>query len=280
VLPVLGGGVGQHRLLEHRAHRRRQREPAVAQAVPVVGDREPARFLDECFLAFEGHEFVLLGDLGGHHFEDVVGEPAQRDRVVLGGQADQVGFGLAAVLDRQRVHALDDHHRLLLGHGAGGHRVPDRLVVPVQRVRELQAALRVPLGLSRLVGPVAAGVRGPGLSAEVEAVGVLGDPELELGEPVPQRGHRGEGLGQFGLGHRPQSWVAELVEVGVESCDQGRDRVRFWFAEYRCHTGNSGIEHRQSWSGNGVFRAAVEKYSENFLGSWMWWFRDGAGAPR
>ena len=38
VLPVFRGGVGQHGLLEHRADRGRQGEPAVAQAVPVVGD--------------------------------------------------------------------------------------------------------------------------------------------------------------------------------------------------------------------------------------------------
>ena len=31
-------------------------------------------------------------------------------------RADQVGFGVAAVLDRERVDTLDDHHRLLLGH--------------------------------------------------------------------------------------------------------------------------------------------------------------------
>ena len=62
-------------------------------------------------------------------------------------QTDQVCLGVAAVLDRQRVDTLDDHHRLLLGHLSGGHRVPDRLVVVVQGVRELQAALGVAFGL-------------------------------------------------------------------------------------------------------------------------------------
>ena len=54
---------------------------------------------------------------------------------------------LAAVLDRERVDTLDDHHGLVFGDVAGGHRVPDRLVVAVQGVRELEAAFGVPLGL-------------------------------------------------------------------------------------------------------------------------------------
>ena len=64
VVAVLGRGVGEHGLLEHRTDRGRQGEPAVAQAVPVVGDREPAGFLGECFLALQGLELVFLGDLG------------------------------------------------------------------------------------------------------------------------------------------------------------------------------------------------------------------------
>ena len=88
----------------------------MAQPVPVVGDGEPAGLLGECFLALQGLELVGLGDLGGDHFEDPVREPAQRDRVVLGRAPDQVGLGVAAVLDRQRVDALHDHHRLLLRH--------------------------------------------------------------------------------------------------------------------------------------------------------------------
>ncbi len=34
--------------------------------------------------------------------------------------------------------------------------------------------------------------------------------------------------------------------------------------ECRCHTGNSGIDHRQSGTGNAAFRTAVEKYFESF----------------
>ena len=44
--------------------------------------------------------------------------------------------------------------------------------------------------------------------------------------------------------------------------------------ECRCHTGNSGIGHRQSRAWNGVFRAAVEKYFESF-----WSPRGGGAAP-
>ena len=86
-------------------------------------------------------ELVLLGDLGGDHLEDVVGEPAQRDRVMPGSQTDQMGFGLRAVLDRQRLDTLDDHGGLLLGHLSGGHRVPDRFVVAVSALARARRRL-------------------------------------------------------------------------------------------------------------------------------------------
>ena len=245
----------------------------MAQPVPVVGDGEPAGFLGEGFLALQGLELVFFGDLGGDHFQDVVREPAERDRVVLGGQADQVRFRVAAVLDRERVDALDDHDGLLFGDLAGGHRVPDRLVVVVQGVRELEAAFGVPFGLPGLVGPPGGGVGGTVVRAEVEVVGLVGDPELELGEPVPQRGHRGEGVGQFGVADRPQPRVPELVEVGVEPRDQGSDRVRLWFAEYRCHTGNSGIDHRQSRAQNRPRFRDVDKFFRVFLERSLSWSR-------
>ena len=135
-------------------------------------------------MALQGLELVGLGDLGGDHLEDPVREPAQGDRVMLGRAPDQVGLGVAAVLDRQRVHALDDYGGLFFGDGAGGHRCPDGLVVVVQGVREPQATLRVASGLPGLVRPVAARVRGPGRGAEIEPVRVAGVAELELGDLV------------------------------------------------------------------------------------------------
>ena len=184
----------------------------MAPPVPVVGDGEPAGLLGECFLALQRFQLVFFGDLGGDDFEDPVREPAERDRVVLPGEADQVGLGVAAVLDRQRLDALDDHHRLLLGDLAGGHRVPYRLVVMVEQLRELEATLRVPLGLPSGVGPVAARVRGTRRRAEVEPVGVAGVAELELGDLVPQL--RQGGQVRLGVGGRegPQCEVGDLVQ--------------------------------------------------------------------
>ena len=165
----------EHRLPQHGAHVAGQGEPAVAQAVAVVGDGEPARLLGEGFLALQRLELVGFGDLGGDDLEDPVREPAERDRVVLARASDQVGLGVASVLDRQRVDTLHDHHRLLLGDLPGGHRVPDRLVVAVQRVGESETPLRVPLGLPGRVGPPGGGVGGPVVPAEVEAFGLAGD---------------------------------------------------------------------------------------------------------
>ena len=217
----------------------------MAQAVAVVGDGEPAGFLGQCFLALQGLELVCFGDVGGDDFEDPVCEPAQRDRVVLGSAPDQVRLRVGAVLDRQRVDTLDDHHGLLLGHLAGGHRVPDRLVVAVQEVRQLEAALGVPLGLAGLVGPPAAGVAGTGLGTEVEAVGVLGVAELELGDLVPQPRQRGQVDLGLGRAQGPQSEVRDVVQLLGDGDDRGGDRVLPGIVECRCHTENSGIDHRQ-----------------------------------
>ena len=69
-------------------------------------------------------------------------------------------------------------------------------MITVQRVGQGETGLGVAFGLPGLVGPVAAGVRGTGLSAQVEPVGMLGMAELELGDLVPQLR---EG-GQVGVG--------------------------------------------------------------------------------
>jgi hypothetical protein len=156
----------------------------VALAVSVVGDGEPAGFLGECFLAFEGLELVGVGDLGGDDFEDVLGESAQRDRVVGGGASDQVGLGFAAVLDRQRVrHPCTITAAWSSDTGRRPSR-PGPFVVAVQGVREGEAACGVAFGLPGGVGPAATGVGGAGRGAEVEVVGVLGVAQLELGDLV------------------------------------------------------------------------------------------------
>ena len=172
---------------------------------------------------------------------------------------------VAAVLDRQRVDTLDDHHRLLLGDGAGGHRVPDRLVVAVQGVREVQAAFGVAFGLPGGVGPVGCWCRRRRLGRRGRGGRRAGrGAELELGDLVPQRGQGGQ-VG-VGLGGRqgPQPEVGDLAELVGDGGDRGRDRVLPGVVECRCHTGNSGIGHRQLRAGNRAFRAAVEKYFESF----------------
>ena len=82
------------------------------------------------------------------------------------------------------------------------------------------------------------------MGAEVEAVGVLGVAQLELGDLVPQRGERGQ-VG-VGLGGRegPQCVVGDLAELVGDGGDRGRDRVLPGVVECRCHTGNSRIGHR------------------------------------
>ena len=147
-------------------------------------------------------------------------------------------------------------------------------------LRELQPALRVPPGLPGPVGPVAARVGGTGRGAEVEPVGVAGVAELELGDLVPQRGQRGQvGLG---LGGRegPQPEVGDLVQQLGDGGDRGRHRVLSGVVECRCHTGNSGIRHRQSRSQNRGSVRHVDNHFRPFLVTWMWWSRHSLAGAR
>ena len=65
----------------------------------------------------------------------------------------------------------------------------------------------------------------PWLRAEVEAVGVVGVAELELGDLVPQLGQGGQvGLG-LGRAQGPQPEVGDLVQLLGDGGDRGRDRV-------------------------------------------------------
>ena len=150
---------------------------------------------------------------------------------------------------------------------AGGHRVPDRFVVVVQR------RARAPGGAWRRVwsaGSVLAhqllGVGGTVVRAEVEAVGVLGVTELELGDPVPQPVSAVRLAVGLGGRERPQSRGRRpRRSCRRDGGDRGRDRVLPGVVECRCHTGNSGIDHRHSRTGNAAFPTAVEKYFEQFL---------------
>ena len=106
------------------------------------------------------------------------------------------------------------------------------------------------------------------LGAEVEAVGVVGVAELELGDLVPQLGQGGQvGLG-LGRAQGPQSEVGDLVELLGDGGDRGRDRVLPGVVECRCHTGNSGIGHRHSRTGNAAFPGSCGEVFRKFLERW------------
>ena len=98
-------------------------------------------------------------------------------------------------------------------------------MVAVQRVREREAASGVAFGLPGLVGPLAAGVGGAGLAPRSRWSALPGVPELELGDPVPQRGQGGQVRPVSVLGSRPQCEVRDLAELAGDGGDRGRDRV-------------------------------------------------------
>ena len=258
-----------------------QREPAVAQPVPVVGDGEPAGLLGEGFLALQGLELVVFGDLGGDHLEDLVREPAQRDRVVL------VGAGRSGGPRRRG------------GARPATRRHPSRSPPP---------APRTPARRPSRPGPARG--RGPG---RARAPGDVWRPAWSAGWCWPTRlpvsvapafaprssrsawrawrssssviwcrswrqgGQVGLGLGgPAGSTARGRRRSCELLGDGG---DRGRDRVLSGVVECRCHTGNSGTDHRQSWSWNRVHSGQCGEVFRKFLEPSVWWSRTALAAP-
>ena len=158
---------------------------------------------------------------------------------------------------------------------AGGHRVPDRLVVVVQGVRELQAALGVPFGLPGRVGPVAARVGGTGLGAEVEPVGVVGERELELGDLRARSCARAVRGGQVSASRRDQqprsatssSRRGSGGDRDVTGCASGSPNTVAIQGILASTTDSSG-------PGTGAFRAAGdEAFRKYFWSGSMSWSR-------
>jgi dihydrofolate reductase len=175
-----------------------------------------------------------------------------------------VGLGLAAVLDRQRVDTLDDHEGLVLGHLAGGHRVPDRFVVVVQRGGQGEAAFGVAFGLPGLVGPPGGGVGGAGLGAELEHVGPCRMPSSRAATRACSRCNAAE-VG-VGLGRRVHSARAGDLRSWSRSAAIVRRAARVLpgVVEYRCHTGNSGIGTDSSGPGMGYSGRLWRSISKSF----------------
>ena len=191
-------------------------------------------------------------------------DPAQRDRVVLGGTGRSGGL-------RRRGGARPGARRHPSRSPRPAPRRPGRRPSrpgPARgrspaRWRERGDVWR-PAWSAGSGWPTRRRCRWHRLGAEVEAVGVVGVAELELGDLVPQLGQGGQvGLG-LGRAQGPQPEVGDLVQLLGDGGDRGRDRVLSGVVECRCHTGNSGIGHRQSRTGNAAFPTAVEKYFESF----------------
>ena len=183
-------------------------------------------------------------------------------------QADQVGLGVAAVLDRQRVDTLDDHHRLLLGDagrrpsrpGPARGRGPARCA---SSRRRLASRLVCRVGWpSRL--PVSAAPGSAPRSRRSAWWAWRSSSSVIWCRSCGQGGQVGLGLGRA---QGPQPEVGDLVQLLGDGGDRGRDRVLPGVVECRCHTGNSGIDHRQSRPWNRAFGPACGEV-----------FRDVSGA--
>ena len=80
---VLGGCGGQQGLAEHRGVGGGDREPAVAQAVAVIGHREPGLRRGPLLLPLQGAGFVGVGAGGVGDLQDPLAQDPQHLRVVV-----------------------------------------------------------------------------------------------------------------------------------------------------------------------------------------------------
>ncbi len=91
---MFGGGECVQVFLEHRAGEGVEGELAVDLAVPVVPHGQPGGCGGGAFLAFEQGGLVGVGGVGAGDLEDVLAEVLEGFGVVLGGEVEQVAFGL------------------------------------------------------------------------------------------------------------------------------------------------------------------------------------------
>jgi hypothetical protein len=197
----------------------RHRAAEVSLAAAVVVACEMAGLRGGGLLPLEDRGLAGVGLVGRDDLEQVLPELVGGPGVVVARLREQVRLGLG---DQVRIDVVGelldppDHHAGLLGHDltgsqrVAGQRVGDEVVA------EPDGAVR---GRPGRLGGVGQPVRcGPGadLGAEVEVVGVRGDPGLELDQPGLGSLQRDQGLCGLVRIHRPDRGVSDGVELGVD----------------------------------------------------------------
>ncbi len=154
-------------------------------AVPVGGHGQPGRgggWRSSSFFELGG--FVGLGGLGVEVLQDPHAQDLQGLGVVLGREPDQHPFGAVGVLGRHRVHRGPDHRGLVDQQVPGGERGAQRRPggegISASRILRC-ASVRVWWVVCAQWFAVDVA---PDDSPTPAVLGVLGDPELELGAPA------------------------------------------------------------------------------------------------
>ena len=208
----------------------RDPEPTGVGAVPVVREVEVRRPGRRTLLGLEPPPLGLVGGVRVDHLVKPTRQPGEGDRVMLGGQVQEVLLGplaLGGVNGRgQPVDRPDDDPRLVGVHAAVGQRLTRAGTLGLQPERKPHVghgeSPRAPGGVSE----PGSGGGGRSLGGDVAAVRGSDHPEPELGKPAlgPRQGHQRVPL--FRRRHRPGRGVRQRVQDLVQPRAEGGDRVR------------------------------------------------------
>ncbi len=220
------------------------REPAVAQAVAVIGHREPGLRRGPLLLPLQRPCFVGVGAGGVGDLQDPLAQDPQHLRVVvlrggeevllrplgqvgIRGQGPHVGVlagGVGLQVLAELIHGPADHLRLLDPDLAPGQRLP-RQRVRLECRGQPGLAVRLAAGDPRGVAQPGRRGRRAGLGVRLHRVRVGQQPRLELGDPRDQRGQ----VAQRPAGARgvqdPQRPLARVVEHLARRSDRPEHRV-------------------------------------------------------
>ena len=178
-------------------------------------------------LGLEPAAFLLLGEVGRQHLQDLAAEHAQPRRIEVASLGEQVRLGLQPQLGVQvvgkLVERLDDHAGLPAGDLAGRQRRPD--LVPPRRQR-----LGEPLRRHRLAATAAGLVRQPRprrARARVlcDVVGAREHAQSQLVQPLLGAGQLQQGRSLVRCGEVQRVHVGDVVQRGVHAVGAPQQRV-------------------------------------------------------
>ena len=214
-------------------------EPAVDQAVAVLGQGEPGALSGALLLGLEEPPFVLLGDLGCDHLQHPACEDLQRLRVVVGGlgqqpllgrlsQAGHIEAALLGQLGRDVFDLLDrvqDDPGLLDHQPTLTQRTGCRRVL-IEGLREPHPTVRGGPGHPGGLRQPGRGRGRRGLARNVAAVGLCQHRRLDTTERRRQLRQRHHQVPQLRRRQRPQRHLSRHRQPPRRLPDRAHQRMR------------------------------------------------------